>query len=212
VCATCHGPRGHGLAGLGKPLRNSGFVQGSSDEELALLITTGRAVDDEANTSGTLMPARGASPLLTDERVPSLVRFMRTMQEPGAALADVSAWDVPLEERQALAAAADAAAEASGIDLSMPGRALFVNSCSSCHGPNGEGMEGLGLPFTSSAFIGSKTDQELVNFVKVGRAMWDPENTTGVDMPAKGGNPVLGDEDLKHIIEYVRAIHDSAGG
>jgi mono/diheme cytochrome c family protein len=211
ACVVCHGPRGHGLTGLGKPLRNNPFVQESSDGELIALITNGRDADDPASSSGTLMPPRGASVVVTDERIPALVRFLRTMQEPGAAPADMSPWVVTLEERAAKQAESEAVAVASGLDLDHPGRAPFVNSCSSCHGANGEGMEGLGKPFTTSEFIGSKTDKELMNFVKTGRAMWDPDNTTGVDMPAKGGNPALGDEDLKQIIDYIRAIHDSAG-
>jgi len=212
VCAVCHGSWGEGIAKLGKPLRNSEFVQGASDAELVSLVTNGRAADDAANSSGTLMPARGANALVTDDLIPALVAFLRTMQDEGAPVRDVSAWVVSIEDRQAALAAAEVAAVESGLDPNHPGRALFVNSCSSCHGPNGEGMEGLGKPFTTSAFIGSKTDKELMNFVKTGRPMWDADNTTGVDMPPKGGNPALGDEDLRLIVEYVRAIHDSAGG
>lgn len=211
VCATCHGSWGEGVAKLGKPLRNSAFVQGASDGELAALITNGRAADDPANSSGMLMPARGSSELVTDETIPALVAYLRTMQDETAPARDVSAWVVSPEDRQAALAAAEVSAAESGLDLNHPGRALFVNSCSSCHGPNGEGMEGLGKPFTTSDFIGAKTDKELMNFVKTGRPMWDADNTTGVDMPPKGGNPALGDDDLRLIVEYVRAIHDSAG-
>ena len=47
----------------------------------------------------------------------------------------------------------------------------------------------------------------MLEFVKVGRPTGDPLNTTGVDMPPKGGNPALSEEDLYDIVAYIRAIH-----
>ncbi len=60
---------------------------------------------------------------------------------------------------------------------------------------------------TTSQFIAEKTDPELVDFIKAGRGSTDPLNTTGVDMPPKGGNPSLSDEDLADIVSYMRTIH-----
>lgn len=211
TCAACHGSWGEGLVGLGMPLRNSAFVQKSSDDELFALIANGRTAEDPATVSGVPMPPRGASPLVTDDVIVDVVAFLRTMQDPNAPVRDASAWVVSLEDRRARLVAVEAAAAKSGLDLTLPGRDLFVNSCSSCHGANGEGMEGLGKPFTNSEFIEARTDGELLNFLKTGRPIWDAENTTGVDMPPKGGNPALDDEDLEQIVEFVRAIHDSAG-
>ena len=59
---------------------------------------------------------------------------------------------------------------------------------------------------TTSQFIASKTDDELVAFIKVGRDPSDPLNTTGVAMPSKGGNPALSDEDFYNIVAYIRTI------
>jgi disulfide bond formation protein DsbB len=80
--------------------------------------------------------------------------------------------------------------------------------CIACHGPGGVGVEGLGKPFTTSEFVRSQTDAELLAFVKVGRPIGHPDNTTGVDMPPKGGNPALTDEDLLDIIAYIRTLQE----
>jgi disulfide bond formation protein DsbB len=88
----------------------------------------------------------------------------------------------------------------------VKGEELFA-TCSACHGPNGEGVEGLGKDMTTSEFIASKSDDELVEFIKVGRAPDDPLNTTGVAMLPKGGNPALTDEDLYDIVAYIRTLH-----
>lgn len=87
------------------------------------------------------------------------------------------------------------------------GQELFTGSCAACHGPAGEGMPGLGKDITTSEFVAGLTDQELVEFIKVGRDPSDPLNTTGVGMPAKGGNPALSDEKLYDIAAYIRALH-----
>jgi disulfide bond formation protein DsbB len=86
------------------------------------------------------------------------------------------------------------------------GQELFTATCAACHGPAGEGVQGLGKDVTTSAFIAGETDQELVDFIKVGRDPSDPLNTTGIGMPAKGGNPSLSDEDLLDIVAFIRSI------
>ena len=42
--------------------------------------------------------------------------------------------------------------------------------------------------------------------IQVGRPAGDPLNDTGVDMPPRGGNPSLSDEDLAHIVAYLRTL------
>ena len=86
------------------------------------------------------------------------------------------------------------------------GQELFTATCAACHGPAGQGVQGLGKDVTTSAFIAGETDQELVDFIKVGRDPSDPLNTTGIGMPAKGGNPSLSDEDLLDIVAFIRSI------
>ena len=80
--------------------------------------------------------------------------------------------------------------------------------CIACHGAGGVGVEGLGKPFTTSEFLLTVSDQELLDFIKTGRPISHPDNTTGVDMPPKGGNPALTDEQLTDIIAYIRTLHE----
>ena len=86
------------------------------------------------------------------------------------------------------------------------GKQLYLQTCSACHGPDAKGLPNLGKDLTASQFVKSKTDQELLEFVKVGRPAGDPLNTTGVAMPPKGGNPALTDEDILNIIAYIRTL------
>jgi mono/diheme cytochrome c family protein len=78
--------------------------------------------------------------------------------------------------------------------------------CAGCHGPDAKGLPNLGKDMTTSEFIKGLTDDELVAFVKTGRPISDPANTTNVDMPPKGGNPAFTDEDLYDIVAYIRTL------
>ena len=86
------------------------------------------------------------------------------------------------------------------------GEELFNSTCAACHGQGGVGIEGLGKSIPDSEFIRSQSDAELLAFIKAGRPSSDPANTTGVDMPPKGGNPALTDEDIMDIIAYFRTL------
>jgi disulfide bond formation protein DsbB len=46
----------------------------------------------------------------------------------------------------------------------------------------------------------------MLAFLQTGRPASDPLNTTGVDMPPRGGNPAFSDNDLKNIVAYLRTI------
>ena len=86
------------------------------------------------------------------------------------------------------------------------GKEQYNKLCIACHGEGGIGMEGLGKDMTISEYIREANDEELLAFIKVGRPIGDPENTTNVDMPPKGGNPALTDEQILDIIAYIRTI------
>jgi disulfide bond formation protein DsbB len=86
------------------------------------------------------------------------------------------------------------------------GKELFAKTCAACHGPNGEGVQGLGKPFAGSEFLQDTSDGDLLAFLKKGRPPGDAANTTGVDMPPKGGNPALTDDDLRDIIAFMRTL------
>ena len=86
------------------------------------------------------------------------------------------------------------------------GQALYMQTCPACHGPDAKGRPGLGKDMTTSEFIASKSDAELVEFIKQGRAIDDPLNTTGVPMPPMGANPALSDGDLLAIVQFIRSL------
>jgi disulfide bond formation protein DsbB len=87
------------------------------------------------------------------------------------------------------------------------GNAVFEGTCISCHGPDAKGLPGLGKDLTTSDFVANQTDDQLLAFVKKGRPASDPANTNKVDMPPRGGNPALTDQDLVNVIAFVRSIH-----
>ena len=86
------------------------------------------------------------------------------------------------------------------------GRALFMQSCTSCHGPNAEGLPRMGPNLRQSRFIAQTSDLRLIAFLKSGRPATDPKNTTGIPMPPRGGNLALGDDALADIVEFLRQV------
>ncbi len=200
ACVVCHGQDGEGVPRLGKPLRNSAYVQDTNDEALFELIAEGRKVDHPLNTTGALMPPRGAVGL-NDDQLHDVIAYLRDMQEPGEPTVSVDAWDLTSEEGGGQVA----------LQLDThPGYQLYISSCAACHGEGAEGIEQLGLPLTTSGFVRGETDDALVKFIKSGRPMWDVNNTTGIDMPPKGGNPAITDDQLQQIVEYLRALQEQA--
>lgn len=201
-CAVCHGPDATGIAKIGKPLRNSAFVQESTHEELIEIVTKGRAPSDPLNTSGALMPARGARGL-SDGEIERVVYYLRAIQDPDAPTVNVDAWIIDRESADGTSLAT--------IELTdHPAYDLYISSCSSCHGPGAQGVEGTGLPLATSGFIRGKSDKDLVTFIKMGRPVWDENSVTGVDMPPKGGNPAITDEQLQAIVDYLRDVQKKA--
>lgn len=88
------------------------------------------------------------------------------------------------------------------------GKTHYQSLCSACHGQDAKGLPNLGKDLTSSEFLKTKTDREFVEFIITGRPSSDPENTTGIDMPPRGGNPALTDEDIADIVAYVRTLEE----
>lgn len=88
----------------------------------------------------------------------------------------------------------------------VAGETLFQGTCAACHGPEAKGLPNLGKDLTASEFFQDSSDEELLAFIKVGRPADDPENTTGVAMLPKGGNPALTDENILDIVAFIRTI------
>jgi disulfide bond formation protein DsbB len=86
------------------------------------------------------------------------------------------------------------------------GQKVFLGTCATCHGKDANGLPRLGKGLHYNEFVKSKTDEELMAFIKTGRPAADPLNTTGVDMPPKGGNPALTDQNIADVIAFVRSL------
>lgn len=86
------------------------------------------------------------------------------------------------------------------------GEKVFQGTCFTCHGKDATGIEGSGTNLTTSEFVRGKTDRELIAYIKVGREINDPLNTTGIAMPPYGANPMLTDQDLANVVAYLRSL------
>jgi disulfide bond formation protein DsbB len=86
------------------------------------------------------------------------------------------------------------------------GAAHYQGTCGVCHGRDASGLRGLGSPLVGSEFVRTRSESELVGFLVAGRGRQDVGNTTGLPMPARGGNPGLSDDDLTAIVRYLRYL------
>lgn len=207
VCAACHGASGTGITGLGKSLVESDFVARQSDDELHGFIIEGRPFAEPLP-----MPPRAGRDDLTDDDLRAIVLYVRGLQDPRR-----------LPELPAMAASAGptdaqkaSAMEAAGGDSELAeyiasGDRLFHSTCVACHGRGGEGVAGNGKALKGNAFVVSLDDDGLFEFITKGRGPTDAANTTGIQMPPKGGNPALSEDDILDIIAYLRTLQPSGG-
>lgn len=85
------------------------------------------------------------------------------------------------------------------------GSSIYSGNCAACHAADLSGIDGLGLQLAPSDFVASMTEDELAAFIIVGREANDPNNVSGVAMPARGGNPSLTDQDIQDVAAYLKA-------
>ncbi len=95
--------------------------------------------------------------------------------------------------------------DATGSNSITQGERLYQTNCSACHGVDLQGINGLGKNLLESDFVASQNDAELHRFIVQGRPIWDIANTTGIEMPPRGGNPSLKDSEIDAIIDFIRA-------
>jgi len=87
------------------------------------------------------------------------------------------------------------------------GEDVFAGTCASCHGADAEGIDGVGKPLADSDYVAETSSADLVIVVTDGRPADDPDNTTGILMPPKGGNPSLTDEDIDDVVAYIKSLN-----
>ena len=85
-------------------------------------------------------------------------------------------------------------------------QANYQRACALCHAADGSGVGNLGNSLIDNEFVRSKSNAELVAFLKAGRAPSDPDNKSGMPMPPRGGDPRLTDDDLAEIVTFMRTL------
>lgn len=90
------------------------------------------------------------------------------------------------------------------------GADAYLIFCSACHGPDARGLPGLGKDLVASEFARGLRDEALRDFIIQGRPAWDAANTTGIEMPARGGHPLLSDSEIEAIVVYLRSLQQVA--
>ena len=55
--------------------------------------------------------------------------------------------------------------------------------------------------------MAATAEADLVTLITSGRPASDPANSTGVDMPPKGGNPSLSEESIRDIVAYLKTLN-----
>jgi len=78
---------------------------------------------------------------------------------------------------------------------------LFNVHCSACHGPSGEGVEGLGVTLVASEFVTGSDVDELVVFLQEGRMPDADTSLTGRPMPAFAW---MGDDELHDLVVFMQ--------
>jgi len=87
------------------------------------------------------------------------------------------------------------------------GHVVYKSTCQSCHGGDATGISGLGKPLKGSEFVADLTEAELAEFITAGRSTDDPDSTTGLDMPAMGGNPSLNEQQILDVAAYLISLN-----
>ena len=209
LCAACHGADARGLPNLGKNLVESEFVAGLTDEELVQFISTGRPIWDALNTTGIDMPPKGGNPAMTTEDIQAVIAYIRSLSANNVPANEPAATSIP-EATVEPVGSAETVSIVYDPALVARGESQFM-LCAACHGADARGLPNLGKNLVESEFVAGLTDEELVLFISTGRPIWDALNTTGIDMPPKGGNPAMTTEDIQAVIAYIRTLSANSG-
>jgi len=88
----------------------------------------------------------------------------------------------------------------------MQGKRLFEATCAACHGRDGFGLAGMGLPLAGTRFAQERSRDDLVAFLKTGRTPGAAGSQMNLLMPPRGGNASLTDRHLGLIVDYLRTL------
>ncbi len=211
VCAPCHGFRARGIDGIAVDLVESPFVAGLTTEQLTAFLIRGLSINNPFNVTDIKMPPRGGRDDLSDQDMMNIAGYLQAINnaeetaEGEERIAEYLAW-LERDGAQDIEATPEVGKE--GLTgPALEGQTIYLRFCAVCHGPNGEGVESLGKGFRNDPFILEQSDQELAEFISMGRPADHPRNDTGIEMLPYGGQPFLDDDQLSQVVAYVRAIN-----
>jgi mono/diheme cytochrome c family protein len=81
---------------------------------------------------------------------------------------------------------------------------VFGTNCAACHGPDAGGVEGLGVNLVKSRLVADSSAEDLIAFLKAGRAADAPDNVTKVPMPSFAW---MSDADLTEVTAYLKTLN-----
>ena len=90
------------------------------------------------------------------------------------------------------------------------GQMVYASNCTACHGSRGHGVPRQGANLRESKFVAAQSDDELVRFLKQGRAPADAGSVMSMLMPPRGGNRSLEDAALVDVVAFLRELQEDA--
>ena len=93
----------------------------------------------------------------------------------------------------------------------LTGREVFAYFCADCHGLDARGVPGRGLDLVRSDFVRGLSDADLAEFVRRGRAIDDPANTSGQAMLGMRSFAAFEEEHYPQVVEYLRQLTRAGG-
>lgn len=136
------------------------------------------------------------------QSAPSQAASLTLTELPGGSLTPVTTVE-PTQADSTPVDGADPDAAQAIADHSR-GAQLYMESCAACHGQDAQGAPGLGNNLLTSAQVQDAPPNDTLAIIREGIAANDPNNQTGVAMPASGGRPDLSDDDFLAIIDFLR--------
>lgn len=91
-------------------------------------------------------------------------------------------------------------------ELIAKGSEIYATTCAACHGAEALGELGIGPKLVDNVYVMYHEDAEVIELIRDGREPWDEGNTTGMSMPAMGGNASLTEDDLPSLVAYLRSL------
>ena len=176
ICVACHGSGIPGIPQLGDTASWAPRIEQGKDTlyEHAIVGYTG--------SSGMPMPAKGGNPALSDDDVKAAVDYMVGNSQSAAA------------DTGSAESTADTGTESTSAHA---GKATYDSICVACHGSGIPGIPQLGDVASWAPRI------EQGNDTLYDHAITGYTGSSGMPMPAKGGNPALSDDDVKAAVDYM---------